>query len=164
MFAPVSESPFAVLTLIAAPAVFTNASSVLALGTGNRLARVVDRTRQLVRELHGTEADTATRELWVNHLGRLEQRGSLLVKAMSFFYGAIGCFAAASVVSILGASVVSYQSKIIFEIIVGVSFIAGTVGFVGLAVGCSFLVNETRIALRSMYEEAAQARNSIKLH
>ena len=96
---PVSESPFAVLTLIAAPAVFTNASSVLALGTGNRLARVVDRTRTLVKDLHGAEIDPATRTLWVSHLGRLEKRGALLVRAMSFFYGAIGCFAAASVVS-----------------------------------------------------------------
>lgn len=164
MFVPVSESPFAVLTLIAAPAVFTNASSVLALGTGNRLARVVDRTRQLVRELHGTEADAATKELWMSHLGKLELRGSLLVRAMSFFYGAIGCFAAASIVSLLGASIVSsFQSKLTFELIVGFSFIVGTVGFVGLAVGCSLLVNETRIALSSMYEEAELARNSIKL-
>src|SRR6476620_7015478 len=84
MLTPVSDSPFAVLTLIAAPAVFTNASSVLALGTGNRLARVVDRTRQLVRELHGVDIDAATRNLWVSHLGRLEKRGALLVRAMSF--------------------------------------------------------------------------------
>jgi hypothetical protein len=159
MFVPVSESPFAVLTLIAAPAVFTNASSVLALGTGNRLARVVDRTRQLARELHGAEADKATKDLWVNHLGRLEQRGSLLVRAMSFFYGAIGCFAAASIVSLLGASVVSSQYKWVFQAVVGISFVAGTVGFVGLAVGCSMLVNETRLALRSMYEEAEMARS-----
>jgi hypothetical protein len=162
MVTPVSESPFAVLTLIAAPAVFTNASSVLALGTGNRLARVVDRTRQLVRDLHGTETDTATKELWVRHLGRLEQRGALLVRAMSFFYGAIGCFAAASVVSILGASVVSLQYKWFFQAIVAISFVAGTIGFTGLAVGCSFLVNETRLALRSMYEEAELARNWTK--
>jgi len=162
LMAPVSESPFAVLTLIAAPAVFTNASSVLALGTGNRLARVVDRTRELVQNLHGTETDKATRELWVSHLTRLEQRGALLVRAMSFFYGAIGCFAAASIVSILGASAISYQSKLLFEVIVGISFIAGTVGFVGLAVGCSFLVNETRLALRSMYEEAEEARRSYR--
>jgi uncharacterized protein DUF2721 len=162
MITPVADSPFAVLTLIAAPAVFTNASSVLALGTGNRLARVVDRTRQLVRELHGTEIDAATRELWVRHLGRLQQRGALLVRAMSFFYGAIGCFAAASVVSILGASVVTAQYKWPFEVIVGISFVAGTIGFVGLAVGCFFLVNETRLALRSIYEEAELARSWFK--
>jgi len=162
MITPVSDSPFAVLTLIAAPAVFTNASSVLALGTGNRLARVVDRTRTLVRELHRTEADKPTKELWVRHLGRLEQRGALLVRAMSFFYGAIGCFAAASVVSILGASVVSTQYRWPFQVIVGISFVAGTVGFLGLAVGCSLLVNETRLALRSIYEEAELARSWYK--
>jgi hypothetical protein len=160
MITPVSESPFAVLTLIAAPAVFTNASSVLALGTGNRLARVVDRTRQLVRDLHaGAETHTEVKELWMRHLGLLEQRGALLVRAMKYFYGAIACFALASVVSILGASVVSAQYKWAFEAIVAVSFVAGVVGFTGLAVGCSFLVNETRLALRSITEEAALAKN-----
>jgi hypothetical protein len=162
MITPISESPFAVLTLIAAPAVFTNASSVLALGTGNRLARVVDRTRQLVRDLHGTETNAETKALWMRHLGRLEQRGALLVRAMSFFYGAIGCFAAASVVSILGASVVSTRYKWPFEAIVGISFVAGVIGFTGLAVGCSLLVNETRLALRSISEEAELARSSVK--
>jgi len=160
---PVAESPFAVLTLIAAPAVFTNASSVLALGTGNRLARVVDRTRQLARELHGgAEAHAEVRDLWVRHLSRLEQRGNLLVRAMSFFYTSIGCFAAASVVSILGASVVSTSYKWPFEVIVAISFVAGVVGFIGLAVGCSLLVNETRLALRSLSEEAELARSSIR--
>ena len=159
MIIPVSDSPFAVLTLIAAPAVFTNASSVLALGTGNRLARVVDRTRQLFRDLHAAETDDASKNLWVRHLGRLEQRGGLLVRAMSFFYGGIGCFASASVVSILGASVVSAEHKWLFEAIVAVSFIAGVVGFTCLAVGCSLLVNETRLALRSLSEEADLARS-----
>jgi hypothetical protein len=162
MITPVAESPFAVLTLIAAPAVFTNASSVLALGTGNRLARVVDRTRQLAKDLHGAEIDPATRNLWVSHLDRLKTRGSLLVRALSFFYGAIGCFAAASIVSILGATVVSTQYKWPFEVIVAISFVAGTVGFVGLAVGGSLLVHETRLALTSIYEEAELARSWIK--
>ena len=151
---PVSDSPFAVLTLIAAPAVFTNAASLLSLGTGNRLARVVDRTRTVVKDLHGTEIDPATRMLWKSHLGRLEKRGALLVHAMSFFYGAVGCFAAASVVSLLGAGVVSTQHKWPLQVIVVISFLLGTVGFVGLAVGCSMLVNETRLALLSMSEEA----------
>ena len=41
----IGGNPFAVLTAIVAPAILTNASSVLALGTSNRLGRVVDRTR-----------------------------------------------------------------------------------------------------------------------
>ena len=37
------SNPFAVLTFISAPAVLTNASSVLLFGTGNRYGRAVDR-------------------------------------------------------------------------------------------------------------------------
>ena len=46
---------FAVLTLIAAPAVLTNASSVLALNTANRFGRVIDRSRVLGGELSRTD-------------------------------------------------------------------------------------------------------------
>ncbi len=44
-YSSIGSNPFAVLTAVVAPAILTNASSVLALGTSNRLARVVDRTR-----------------------------------------------------------------------------------------------------------------------
>jgi hypothetical protein len=40
-------NPFAVLSLIVAPAVLTNACSVLVLSTSNRLARATDRVREL---------------------------------------------------------------------------------------------------------------------
>jgi hypothetical protein len=156
-----AENPFTVLTLIAAPAVFTNASSVLALGTSNRFARVMDRTRYLARALHSSPQDEAT-DLWVSHLERLEKRGALLVRAMSFFYGAIGAFAAASLVSILGAVLANSAYRIPFEAIAGIGFVAGTIGFVGLVVGCTFLVRETRLALRAIFDEAELAKNWAK--
>lgn len=162
MIAPMADNPFAVLTLIAAPAVFTNASSVLALGTGNRLARVVDRTRQLSRELHANPAGSEETSLWGAHLDRLQRRGSLLVRAMSFFYAAIGAFAGASLVSILGATVAASNFRLPFEFIAGVSFVAGTIGFTGLVVGCFLLVRETRLALKSAIEEAKLARSWVK--
>ena len=49
-------NPFAVLTAVVAPAILTNACSVLALGTSNRLARVVDRTRVVARGAGGARA------------------------------------------------------------------------------------------------------------
>lgn len=163
MFAPVTDNPFAVLTLIAAPAVFTNASSVLALGTGNRLARVVDRTRELGKVLHSDPpSDKDTTEMWERHLERLEKRAGLLVRAMSFFYGSIGSFAAASLVSILGASLAGSSYSLPFGLIGGVSFIVGMIGFIGLSVGCTFLVTETRLALLSQSEEAKLARSWLK--
>jgi hypothetical protein len=45
----IGNNPFAMLTAIVAPAIMTNASSVLALGTSNRLARVIDHTGGLRR-------------------------------------------------------------------------------------------------------------------
>ena len=46
-----AADPFSVLTVVVAPAVLTNASSVLALGTNNRLARVADRTHTVTAQL-----------------------------------------------------------------------------------------------------------------
>jgi hypothetical protein len=163
MFAPVTDNPFAVLTLIAAPAVFTNASSVLALGTGNRVARVVDRTRELAKMLQSDPpADKATAEMWKRHLERLEKRAALLLRAMSFFYGSIGSFAAASLVSILGASLTGSSYSLPFELIGGISFVVGMIGFIGLSVGCTFLVTETRLALLSQSDEVRLARSWLK--
>src|SRR6266568_2504292 len=78
----VPDNPLAVLTLIAAPAVFTNASSVLVLGTGNRLARVVDRTRYIAQQLRN-EHDRALCQMYSTQLERLEKRGQKLVGGMT---------------------------------------------------------------------------------
>src|SRR5262249_36758825 len=157
-----TENPFAIITLIAAPAVFTNASSVLALGTGNRLARVVDRTRYLARELHSSSERDESTLLWVNHLSRLEKRGALLVRAMSFFYAAMVPCPAPSRVSFLGASLAGSESRSSFAATEVISFIAGAFGFVGLVVGCPLLVRETRLALLTVSEEAELAKSWAK--
>src|SRR5215510_5996646 len=162
MALPVVENPFAVLTLIAAPAVFTNASSVLALGTGNRLARVVDRTRVLSKTLHAEPPDGTEAVMWGHHIERLEKRAVLLVRAMSFFYTAIGAFAAASLVSLFGASLAGSRYNLPFTVIAGISFVVGVVGFLGLALGCSLLVRETRLALLNHHEEAGLAKRWLK--
>lgn len=158
MFLASTDNPYTVLTLIAAPAVFTNAASVLTLGTGNRLARVVDRTRVIAQELQRGELNAQSLKLWRSHLDRLERRGGLLLRGMRFFYGSIGAFAAASLVSVLGASLAASEYRTPFAAFAAMSFIAGAIGFVALVVGCVLLVTETRLALQSMYEEAQLAR------
>jgi uncharacterized protein DUF2721 len=162
MVAPISDSPFAVLTLIAAPAVFVNASSVLTLGTGNRLARVVDRTRVIAGKMEAGPSREPDAQLWVPHLDRLEKRGGLLLRAMRAFYAAIGFFAAASLVAVLGASLTASQYNLPFQAIAWFSFVSGAAGFVGLVIGCVFLVSETRLALQSMTEEARLAKSRLR--
>jgi hypothetical protein len=151
---PLSSSPFAVLTLIAAPAVFTNAASVLALGTANRLARAVDRARFLGEQLGIESVSAEEKQMRASQLRGMEIRTALLLRSMQWFYTAVGAFAAASLVSLLGAGLTytDYHHAVGFTI--GAGLIAGAVGFCGLVVGGGLLVRETRMAVTALRDEA----------
>src|SRR5437764_11177563 len=101
---PLATNPFAVLTFIAAPAILTNASSVMALGTSNRFARSIDRARTLTAELQsGRGLPDAVARRKVRQLHSANRRALLLVRALTAFYLSLGSFAAASFTSLLGA-------------------------------------------------------------
>ncbi len=152
---PIEANPFAILTFIAAPAILTNASSVLALGTSNRFARNVDRVRTLVRLLEGKDAADGEAVLHRRLLGWMEVRSKLLVRALTCFYFSIGCFAAGSLTSLLGAIVAPLGHAWVFAPILVVALVTGVGGLLGLVAGGLLLVRETRLALRTIHEEAA---------
>src|SRR5215831_4272353 len=102
--APHTGNLFALLTLIVAPAVLTNASSVLALNTANRFGRVVDRSRQLVDEFERASPDSELNAIRVRQMSRLRRRAGMLLRAQTCFYAALGLFVATALVSVLGAS------------------------------------------------------------
>jgi uncharacterized protein DUF2721 len=147
-------NPFAVLTAVVAPAILTNACSVLALGTSNRLARVVDRTRVVARELAALEPGGADYGSWGAQLTGLQARTRLLVKALRVIYGSLGLFATAALVSVVGSIVTYYGQRILFQVTAGLAMLAGGVAVVGLASGCALMVQETRIAVDNLAEEA----------
>src|SRR6266508_3532004 len=75
---PLTDNPFAVLTAVVAPAVLTNASSVLCLGTGNRLARVVDRTRVINAEIVHYTPESRDYQVRAAQLEGMKTRAELL--------------------------------------------------------------------------------------
>jgi hypothetical protein len=150
---PFGDNPFTVLTLIAAPAVFTNASSVLALGTANRLGRLVDRARVLGERLQIDTGSPDKKRLWAAHLRGMDTRTTLLLKAMRWFYTAVGAFAAASLISILGAGLSYTRHVYVLEFTIGLGLIAVAIGFSGLVAGGAMLVHETRLAVAALREE-----------
>jgi hypothetical protein len=79
----VAADPFSILTVVVAPAVLTNASSVLALGTNNRLARVADRTHAVTAQLAKLEPGASDHELSTAVLAALQTRAQLLLQAAS---------------------------------------------------------------------------------
>src|SRR6516162_2287940 len=91
-YSVVAGNPFAVLTAVVAPAILTNASSVLALGTSNRLARVVDRTRLVAAELAAFEPGSEGYRIYSAQLEPLQVRAQMLLKALRLFYAGLGLF------------------------------------------------------------------------
>ena len=150
------SSPFAALTLIAAPAVLTNAASVLALGTSNRFARAIDRQRQLSLQLEkdGRVLVEGEGELRLRQLRRTEVRGQLLLQALTSFYTSLGSFAAASLLALVGAILGAELAPAVGTATGLLAVTIGLVGVGGLVFGCVLLVRETRVALESLREEA----------
>jgi hypothetical protein len=149
------SNPFAALTLMAAPAVLTNATSVLILSTSNRFARAIDRARALARELEkaaGVTGDPALDTKMVM-LGRLERRSLILLTALRLFYLALGSFASATLVSVLGAVVASRGYDLVLRALETAAVVAGFLGVGGLVLGATFLVRDTRLAVANVSEE-----------
>jgi hypothetical protein len=97
------DNPFGLLTFIVAPAILTNASSIMALGTSNRFARAMDRARELTNQIKGNSENDPETARRIVKLRYTERRGRLLVRALTAFYLSVGSFAAASLISLLGA-------------------------------------------------------------
>jgi Protein of unknown function (DUF2721) len=149
-----SNNPFAVLTAIVAPAILTNASSVLALGTSNRLGRVVDRTRIVAAYL--ASHDPASKDFgeWSSQLSALETRAQMLIKALRLFYAALGLFAASALVSVAGSTAAYYGFHQIFAIVAVIATLTGVSAVIGLSVGCTLMIHETQLAVKSLSHEA----------
>jgi hypothetical protein len=141
-------NPFAVLTFIVAPAVLTNASSILGMQTSNRFARAVDRARALagmVEELKGSEDGEL--QLRMRQLDWAERRAMLLVRSLTAFYLSAGSFAGATFAALLGAifHILDYEGA--RQAALGGGLVCGVLGVGGLLAGTALLVWETRRSL-----------------
>ncbi len=77
------DNPFGLLTFIVAPAILTNASSIMALGTSNRFARAMDRARELTNQIKGNSENDPETARRIVKLRYTERRGRLLVRALT---------------------------------------------------------------------------------
>jgi hypothetical protein len=152
------ESPFAVLTFIAAPALLTNASSLLAMSTINRMLRTRDRMQSLFAQSESPPKNEADATRLMAQVDRVEKQGVLLLRALYFIYLALGAFAAATLVTLLGAALVQFQGAFWFRFLVGLGLLLGFAGVGGLVSGSMTLFRATQISLVNIKEEAALIR------
>jgi hypothetical protein len=141
----IAADPFSVLTVVVAPAVLTNASSVLALGTNNRLARVADRAHAITTQLAGAKDHEGWAELAI-----LQTRAQLLLRALRCFYLGLGLFASSALISIAGSIVVFYGWPSAFQIAAGIGVVCGTSAVIALVCGCILMIRETQLAVEGL--------------
>jgi Protein of unknown function (DUF2721) len=146
-----TQNPFAVLTFIAAPAILTNATSVLAMSTVNRMLRTRDRMHELLKE--SADPATAREPQFVEKANRVEQQAVLLMGALRWIYVALGAFAAAALVTLLGALFGELGHEMLIRAIIGVSLLLGFVGVGGLIGGCMHLFHATQLSLMNIRVE-----------
>jgi hypothetical protein len=150
----VANNPFAVLTAIVAPAILTNACSVLALGISNRLGRVVDRTRVVASDIASSPKNSLAYRGWTAQMHALEVRWKRLLRALRLIYAALGLFAATALISVAGSVAAFYGAHLVFQIGVILAMAAGVLAVIGLTLGCYEMVEETRLAVLSLEDEA----------
>jgi hypothetical protein len=155
---PLTQNPFTALTFIAAPALLTNASSVLAMSTINRMLRTRERMTQLLNK-----AETGIQSEWdaarmIAQVTRVETQAALLLRALHSIYVAIGSFASGTLVTLLGTGVAPFYGDLWLHILAWLGAGLGIVGVGGLVLGCASLFHATRLSLVSIREEASIIR------
>jgi len=156
--ADLSQNPFALLSLIAAPAVFTNAASLLVMSTSNRFLRASERMRALAVRVEEKKLTPGLQTLVRAQVDRTERQAVLLLGALHACYVAIGSFASASLISILGAGLASTTLHLGFHVMAGLALAVGVLGASALVAACARLLAATRLSMLNMSEEAALIR------
>lgn len=158
-----TESPLglSLLSAMITPAVLISACGTLIFSTSTRLARVVDRVRNLsaqIERLFGGDAvpfaEERRREVEAQ-LAVYARRARLVQGSLTSFYVALGLFVAATIA--IGFTVFAR----------GLAWLPAVLGIVGtlvLFLGCVLLINETRLAVQSLRSETAFTLRLSQLH
>ena len=150
----VPANPFSILTFISAPAVLTNASCVLLFGTGNRYGRAIDRVHELADVVEGkADLDDGELQLRIRQLSAAETRTLLIVRALTCFYSAAAGFVASTLVSLIGAVLVSSGIRRGVGFTFALAFVTGSLGVLAVIAGSIMLAGETKFSFQVLREE-----------
>ena len=147
-----ASSSFAALSLIVAPAILTNACSVLIMSTSNRVARAVDLSREVARELDAVSPEDSSAESRrrLDEMSAAHTRSVLLVRALRALYTALGGFSSATLLALLGVVFESRLAEPVRWLPEVLAVLAGVVGVGGIVWAAVLLLRETRIAVTAL--------------
>ena len=144
----------AILTAMLAPAFFMTATGSLLISASNRLARVVDRLRQLMKEM---EQSTDQDELeWLDHrISRQRRRSRLILRANQLLYLSLSLFVGTSLMVMLDVFLPSPAGAL-------PTTFAG-LGVLGLFASSLLMSRESTIAVAILNEEMDRSHTRVRV-
>jgi hypothetical protein len=146
------QSPFQFLTLIAAPALLTNATCVLAMSTINRMLRTRDRMHELF--LEGKSEKGEASQQFLEQVARVERQARLLLHALGAIYIALGSFAGGTLMTLVGAGLNEFVQSSVLSLFVLIGITLVFIGVSSLIFGSARLFQATQISLLNLQSEA----------
>lgn len=158
-----AENPFSVLSYIVAPALLTNTTALLLMGTINRFGRAVDRARAVAeRVTKGGATDAELDRLTETELDVCRRRVNIIRNAMTAFYTATACLALATLVSLVGALIGPVSSTLVLDVALGISAAFGVAGVAAIVFGSATLVGESRLGAQANIHETAYVQRLLE--
>lgn len=149
------------LTAMITPAVLISACGTLIFSTSTRLARIVDRVRDLTMSMDtlyaGAEGDflEERRAEVERQLSIHARRGRLIQWSLTSYYISLGLFV---------GSAVAIGAVTFLHVAAWLPAILGILGTLALFYASVLLINETRLAIRSVNAEMSFALRLRELH
>ncbi|HZH44293.1 MAG TPA: DUF2721 domain-containing protein [Lysobacter sp.] len=138
------DAHYAILTAMLAPAFFLTATASLLMSANNRLARVIDRLRAVLKELEET-SDSEYRQVLESRIAVQRRRSVLVLRGSQLLYLAISFFVATSL-AVAADAVFGYR----FTVMPTASAALGVLALFSASV---FLARESVLAVRAINEE-----------
>jgi len=148
--------------MIAAPALLTNATCVLAMSTISRMLRTRDAMRELLDRSATIGADAKDKAKLVDQACRIERQGQVLLGALRSIYLALGAFSGATLLMLFAAAMLRVRWAGWFQNLATISVILVAVGVASLVLGSARLFQATRLSLADMRDEAATIRQRMQ--
>src|SRR5258706_1737477 len=111
------------------------------------MLRTRDRMHDLFARSETPERSESEAGRLVEQVNRVEKQAMLLLAALRSIYVALGAFAAATLVTLLGAGIVPFPGALWFRLLAGLGLLLGFLGVGGIVVGCLKLFQATQLSL-----------------
>lgn len=144
-----TQNPFTIITVIAAPAILTNASSILGLNTTNRLTRCLDRIGFLEEKLkNDSDLTSDLYESYYEQMLLSQKQARQFLRSLKSTYMSLGAFVLACFSALVGGTLFLFGFVDGVHITAAISILSGATAVLGLSHASLELFLASRITVK----------------